>query len=244
MAKRAQAGNDGDVQVLAPTEPIASPEEDMERVRQIIMGRSDSRAPEMEHLREIVGTQILREIIFGTHMEDYERRFADLRRETERALADLRTMQDNVNEFEKTQVKRVDTLEQETRRSDEELRREVERLRAQENLLQQVVTRVQQEETLSKSLSDNISELRENLTQQERDQGTLRTTVFEHRDQQDRNLDGLKRELRQAENDLRAELRRLADHLGDQKTDRKDLSAMFMEIATRLETGSPTPGRR
>ena len=49
-------------------------------------------------------------------------------------------------------------------------------------------------------------------------------------------------EVRQAEDGLTTELRRVADRLDDQKTDRKALAAMLMEMATRLETGSSVAG--
>lgn len=37
---------------------------------------------------------------------------------------------------------------------------------------------------------------------------------------------------------MRAELRRIADRLDYQKTDRKALASMLIELAARLETGS------
>ncbi len=41
---------------------------------------------------------------------------------------------------------------------------------------------------------------------------------------------------------MRNELRRVATRLSDQKTDRKALATMLMEVATRLETGSSVTG--
>ena len=220
-----------------PAPAAAAPDKELDQVREIILGpdtvRQRLRKPEVDRLREI---------IFGAQMEEYERRFADLHREMERLVGDLRQVQDGVSEFEQAQTKRLESLEREMRRATDELRREVDRLRAQEPLLQQILTQARQQEMMSQTLSDQIGELRKIVTQQGSDLTALRNTVGEHRDQRERKLDALKRELRGAEDSLRAELRRVADRLDDQKTDRKALAAMLMEIATRLETGSSMTG--
>ncbi len=220
-----------------PPAPATMPDKELDQVREIILGpdtvRQRLRKPEVDRLREI---------IFGAQMEEYERRFADLHREMERLVGDLRQVQDGVGEFEQAQTKRLEALEREMRRATDELRREVDRLRAQEPLLQQILTQARQQEMMSQTLSDQIGELRKIVTQQGSDLTALRNTVSEHRDQRERKLDALKRELRGAEDSLRAELRRVADRLDDQKTDRKALAAMLMEIATRLETGSSMTG--
>ena len=220
-----------------PAPAAAMPDKELDQVREIILGpdtvRQRLRKPEVDRLREI---------IFGAQMEEYERRFADLHREMERLVGDLRQVQDGVSEFEQAQTKRLESLEREMRRATDELRREVDRLRAQEPLLQQILTQARQQEMMSQTLSDQIGELRKIVTQQGSDLTALRNTVGEHRDQRERKLDALKRELRGAEDSLRAELRRVADRLDDQKTDRKALAAMLMEIATRLETGSSMTG--
>ena len=79
-------------------------------------------------------------------------------------------------------------------------------------------------------------------TQQESEIRTLKIRLGENREQYERRLDTLRREVRQAEDTLRAELRRVTNRLGAQKTDRKALAAMLMEVATRLETGSSVTG--
>ncbi len=214
-----------------------TPQEELSRVRELILG------PDIvqQKLRGAEADRV-REIIFGGQMQEYERRFTDLRREMERVLTDLRQMQDGISEFEKVQTKRIETLERETRQTDDELRREVDRLRSQDAMLQQLLTQVRQQEMLGQSVQGNTIELRKTVSQQEQDLRTLRTTIGEHRDQRERKLDDLKREVRQAENGLLAELRRVTDRLDDQKTDRKALASMLMEIATRLETGSNVTG--
>jgi len=175
-------------------------------------------------------------------MEEYERRFADVRREMERILTDLRVVQDSVAEFEKSQTKRVEALERDMRRAHDELRRDVDRLGSRETALQQLVTRAQQQDLHSQSTQEMLQELHTAQQQHENEVRILKSSLGENRDQQERRLDILKREVRQAEDELRAELRRVTDRLGDQKTDRKALAAMLMEVATRLETGSSVTG--
>jgi chromosome segregation ATPase len=220
-----------------PAVPGKPPEQELERVREIILG------PDRVHQR-LPGAEVdrLRQVIFGAQMEEYDRRFSDLSREMDRMLTDMRLVQDSVSEFEKTQTKRIEGLEREMRRNHDEVRRELDRLSAREAMVQQLLTRTQQQELFSRGVSDRVSEVRDAFAQQERELSSFKGSVSEHRDQQERKLEALKREVRQAEDGLRAELRRVADRLGDQKTDRKALAAMLMEIATRLETGSSVTG--
>jgi len=221
----------------SPQPATAASNGELERVRDIILGPDRTRT-------RMQGAEVdrLRQVIFGAQMEEYERRFADVRRETERILTDLRVVQDSVSEFEKNQSKRVEALEREMRRTNDELRREIDRLGGREAVLQQMLTSTQQQEIHSKSVAENIHELSTTQSQHESEVRALKSAIGENRDQQERKLDTLKREVRQAEDDLRAELRRVTDRLGDQKTDRKALAAMLMEVATRLETGSSVTG--
>ena len=175
-------------------------------------------------------------------MQEYDRQFADFQRDMERILTDLRQMQESISEFEKAQIKRLENLERETRQTDSELRREVDRLRGQEATVQQLLTQVRNQEMLSQTIQDDANELHKAIGQQEHELRSLKATVAEHRDQRERKFDDLKREVRQTGDDFLAELRRVTDRLADQKTDRKALSSMLMEIATRLETGSSVTG--
>lgn len=215
----------------------ADSQNELNRVRELIVG------PDIlqQRLRGAEADRI-REIIFGGQMQEYERRFTDLQREMERVLTDLRQVQDGMSEFEKNQTKRIETLERETRQTDDELRREVDRLRSQEATLQQLLTQVRQQEMLTQGAQESTIELRKAVSQQEQDLRALRTTVNENRDQRERKIDAVKREVRQGEDELLAELRRVTDRLDKQKTDRKALAGMLMEIATRLETGSSVSG--
>ena len=212
-------------------------QQELARVREIIMGpeRATVRARKAEIDR-------LRDAILGTQMEEYERRFTDLQRDVERLFSDFRQVQDSISEFEKSQTKRIEALERDTRRANDELGREVDRLRTQSPAVQQLLTQTRQQQMTTQGLTDETNELRKTVAQQDQDLRSLRVTVNQYRDQHERSLDTIKREVRQAEDQLRAEVRRVADRLDDQKTDPKALAAMLMEMATRLETGSTVPG--
>ncbi|PMP73524.1 MAG: hypothetical protein C0184_16040, partial [Chloroflexus aggregans] len=127
--------------------------EELERVRQIILG-TGTRQPRQAEVDR------LRDIIFGPQMEEYARAFSDIRRQIEHLTNDVRQLQDRLAEVEKAMVRRFDTLDNETRRINDELRREVERARAREALLQQVSAQLRQHEAALNGLSDGVSELR------------------------------------------------------------------------------------
>lgn len=84
---------------------------ELERVREIIFGPDTLKQrflkPETDRLRDI---------LFGTHMEEYERQFSDNQRDIERLTADLRHVQDGIADFEKSQMRRLESLEREIRK--------------------------------------------------------------------------------------------------------------------------------
>ncbi|WP_448336789.1 hypothetical protein [Chloroflexus aurantiacus] len=209
--------------------------EELERVRQIILG-SNARQPRQAEVDR------LREIIFGPQMEEYARMFSDLRRQLEHLTEDVRQLQDRLGEVEKSVQRRFDALEVETRRLNDELRREIERQRARESLLQQVVAQTRQHEAAITGLGDGVSELRRVQSHHDLEIRSGRAGLAETRDLLEQRTQALRREIRSTEDALRTELRRIADRLDNQKTDRKALASMLIEIATRLETGSTVAG--
>ncbi|WP_298815846.1 hypothetical protein [Chloroflexus sp.] len=216
---------------------VNSPDEaeELERVRQIILG-TGSRQPRQAEVDR------LRDIIFGPQMEEYARSFSDVRRMIEHLNEDVRQLQDRLGEVEKAMLRRFDALEVETRRLNDELRREIERARARESLLQQVSAQVRQHEAALNGLGDGVSELRRAQGHHDLEIRSGRAGLAEVRDLLEQRAQALRREIRSAEDALRTELRRIADRLENQKTDRKALASMLMEIATRLETGSTVAG--
>lgn len=218
--------------------PVEATQDDLRRVREIIMGGPD---PARQPIRE-AEVDRLRSILFGSKMEEYERRFTDLRREIDRVLNDLEQARNAMEESRASQQERVDNVERDLLKSLEELGREVDRVRSQAPVLQQLVPQVRQLQTMINRMNEEVNDLRSALTRENQDLRTVRSTVEQYRDQYERNLDTLKREKRQAEDELKEELRRVADRLADQKTDRKLLASIFLELATRLETGYAAVG--
>lgn len=213
-------------------------QDELERVREIIMGGPERMRQPMREAE----AERLRDILFGTKMEEYERRFTDLRREIDRVLNDLRQARDAMEEFREAQRERIDAVERELRQSHEDLTREVERVRGQGPILQQLIPQTRQLQLLVNGINQEVGDLRGSLVRENQDLRALRSTIEQYRDQYERSLDTLKREKRQAEDELKEELRRVADRLDDQKTDRKVLAAILIELATRLETGYNATG--
>lgn len=212
-------------------------QEDLDRVREIILGPDQSRSR-----IQPAEADRLRQIIFGAQIEEYERRFSDLLREQERITSDLRQMQDRFAEFEKNFLRRFDTIEMESRRQGDELRREQERQRSRDTQSQQLLTQVRQQEDSLTGIAAGILTIKRVQSTHETDLRTSKTELIDVRDQIEQRTQSLRREIRTAEDAIRAELRRIADRLEDQKTDRRALASMLTEIATRLETGNTVTG--
>lgn len=215
----------------------ASPD-DLDRIREIIMGGPEQiRQP----LRK-AETERLRDILFGSQMEEYERRFADLRREIDRVLNDWERAREAMDESREAQRERLDGFEREWRASHQALNHELDKVRTQGPVLQNLVPQMRQLQVLINGFGRELSDIRGSLTRENQELRALRSTVEQYRDQQERNLDTLKREKRLAEDELKDELRRVADRLGEEKTDRKVLAAILVELASRLETGYDPSG--
>jgi chromosome segregation ATPase len=214
-----------------------APQADLKRVREIIFGTDSER----ERFRGAEADR-LREILFGAQIEEYERRFGDMRRELERSNADLRQAGERLSEIEKTAARRIDALELNVRKMNDELRHEAERQRSRDALLQQLASQVRQHDETIAGLNDALRDMHKAQVGQDSELRSVRSEMIDARDQYEQRSHGLRREIRQAEDTLRDELRRIADRLEYQKTDRKALASMLIEIATRLETGHTVTG--
>jgi chromosome segregation ATPase len=221
----------------AREEPAAQTHEELERVREIILGPD----PMRQRLRK-AETDRLRDILFGAQIEDYERRFTDVRREVERTRSELTETRERLTEVEKSVARRFELLEMEFRRLAEELRRESERGRSRDALLQQLATQVRAHEETLVGATEGVLDLRRSHALHEADIRAGKSAQIEIRDQLEQRTHTLRREVRQSEETVRGELRRIADRLENQKTDRKALASMLLEIATRLETGNSVTG--
>lgn len=207
-------------------------QEDLERVRQIILGPD----PLRQRLRQ-AEVDRLREILFGAQIEEYERRFTDLHREVQRISADLDETRERLTDLEKTMARRMEMLELDTRKLVDDFRRESDRQRNRDTLMQQIATQVRQHEDQLKASGETVLDVRKVQTAHESELRSLRAGMIDVRDQIEQRAQALCREIRRTEDDVRAELRRVADRLEYQKTDRKALASMLIELAARLETG-------
>lgn len=180
----------------------------------------------------------LREIIFGPHIEDYDRRFTVLRRDIDRMLSELRALQDQSATSDKGHTRRIEALEAGVQSLRDELNRENERQRIHESAIRKILTQVRQQELALQNFSKQFSESGKSLANLESDLRALNSALGEQRAAHDRAQQDLRREMRQVDDDLRNDIRQFIDRLDYQKTDRKALAAMLIEVATRLETGS------
>jgi DNA repair exonuclease SbcCD ATPase subunit len=213
------------------------PAEEIDRVRELILGpdRLNGRLQQAEVDR-------LRTIIFGAQMEEYNRHFADLRHNMERAQRDIHGLQERLLTMEQAHLRRLDALEQDLRRTSDDLRRALERQRGRDEQIHGLQAQLQQQDLARQSLTIQAADL---LTAQERqatETRALQTLVSDYRDGAERLTQSLRRELRQTDDTLRMEFRRIADRLEHQKTDRKALAAMLTEVAARLESGDSMTG--
>lgn len=215
----------------------ADVQEDLDRVRQIILGPD----PLKQRLQN-AEVDRLRNILFGAQMEEYERRFHDMRREIERMGSDIGETRERMGELEKALSRRMETFELDMRKLTDELRRESERQRRNEAVMQQLATQSRQHDETLKATGDSILDVRKAHATQETELRAAKTSIIDTRDQLEQRAQALRRELRATEDEVRAELRRVADRLEFQKADRKALASMLIEVAARLETGNTITG--
>lgn len=221
-----------------PSAPADGPyQEDLDRVREIILGpdatRQRFRGAEADRLREI---------LFGAQIESYEQRFADMQRELERLNSDLREAHERMIEVDKGAARRIEALELSLRKLTDEQRHEAERQRSRDALVQQLIIQVRQHEETIVGIGEGLLDLRKAHQSSETELRASKAEIRDARDQIEQRAQVARRDLRTTEDGLRAELRRVADRLDHQKTDRKALASMLIEIATRLETGNSVTG--
>jgi hypothetical protein len=162
----------------------------------------------------------IRDILFGGQMRDYERRFSRLEERLVKESADLR---DDTR-------RRFDALETFIK---QELEALGERLQTEQR------TRDESVQDLSRALKDTGQGLERKLAQF--DEQTTRN----HRDLRQQILDqskSLSEEMRQKRDELTALIEREVAALGNDKTDRAALAALFSEVALRLTNEFKIPG--
>jgi gas vesicle protein len=162
----------------------------------------------------------IREILFGVQMRDYEKRFSRLE---ERLLKESSDLRDDTR-------KRFDSLEAFVRSEFEALS---ERLLAEQRDRGEAVQNVSRElQDTGKTLERKLAQFDEQTARAQRE---LRQQILD----QSKTLSD---EIRQKADELSALLDRQVAELGNAKTDRAALSALFSEVALRLNNEFRIPG--
>jgi len=163
--------------------------------------------------REGANVDKIRDILFGSQMRDYEKRFARLEERFAKASETLR------EDFKK----RVDALEAYVGQELESLGHRLKTEKAERAEEVKELTRETRE--TSKSLEKKLSHLEERLAEA---QGDLRARILEQ-------SKSLSAELHHAQEKMEAALEKEAAILRNEKTDRAMLADLFSEFSLRLK---------
>jgi DNA repair exonuclease SbcCD ATPase subunit len=162
----------------------------------------------------------IREILFGGQMRDYDKRFNRLEERFLKESAELR-------EDSRRRVEALETF------VNKEFAALINRLQAEQQSRESSV------QTMSRELNEAIKTLDAKLTQfynqSTETQHDLRQQLLE----QSKNLN---EEIRRKHDDVSATLERELAELNHEKTDRASLSALFTEVALRLNNDFKIPG--
>lgn len=177
-------------------------------------------APALNELPTGGNIDKIRDIIFGSQMRDYEKRFARLE---ERLLKEASDLRDDVK-------RRFEQLEGYTRRELDALAEQLKAEQAERGAADEALTRELRD--LSRSTDRRVAQLDEQASKSARD---LRQQMLDQARQ-------LSDEIRQKFDELAATLDREAGELRSDKTDRAALAALFTEMAMRLTGELTLPG--
>jgi uncharacterized phage infection (PIP) family protein YhgE len=162
----------------------------------------------------------IREILFGSHVREYESRFARLEERLTDELADLR----------ETARKRLEALETYARSEFESVQAHLKGERENRtNALRQIARDLSE---LGDALTAKINELDERNSQADR-QSRLELLQLSK---------NVSEELRSKQDEMGALLDRRVQELRNVKMDRAGLATLFMELATRLNGEFQVPG--
>jgi DNA repair exonuclease SbcCD ATPase subunit len=164
-------------------------------------------------VREGANVDKIRDILFGSNMREYEKRFARLE---ERLTKSSDALRDDLK-------KRFDTLESYVREEmdSNNLRLKAEKVERNEGLKE--LTRETRDS--AKSLEKKLSQLEEQLSSTQAD---LRARILEQ-------SKSLSNQIQKLKDELEAALEREAETLREDKTDRAMLADLFTEMSLRLK---------
>jgi len=162
----------------------------------------------------------IREILFGGNMRDYDKRFARLDERLAKESSDLRS-----------ETKRLfDSLETFVKKEFEALSN---RLESEQKLRHESVQDVSQElRYTAKALDAKLAQFDSQTTQAQRE---LREQLLDQ-------SKSLSEEIRLKHDEVLSVLERQVKELNHEKTDRASLSALFTEVALRLNNDFKVPG--
>jgi DNA repair exonuclease SbcCD ATPase subunit len=178
-----------------------------------IPSTSGKEAPEGANVDKI------RDILFGSQMRDYEKRFSRLEENIAKALDTLR----------EDMAKRFDTLSGFVRQEVESLSQRIKNEKAE---------RIDGLKDLSREMKEGVKLIEKKLGQIEEQmsdgQSELRAKLLEHAKSNSAEIDKLRREMASA-------LNREVETLRDEKTDRAGLADLFAEFSLRLKNKLELP---
>jgi DNA repair exonuclease SbcCD ATPase subunit len=161
----------------------------------------------------------IRDILFGSQMRDYEKRFVRLEDTVTKALETLR----------EDMTKRLDTLSSYMK---EEVDSLGQRIKAEKSERSEVVKEISREiKDGSKIVEKKLSQLEEQISDEHTE---LRAKMLEHSKSVSAEIDKLRR-------DTTAALTREVEALRDEKTDREGLADLFSEFSLRLKNKFELP---
>lgn len=176
----------------------------------------------------------IRDILLGPHIREYDQRFQQTARDLDRLRMDIEKLTEQLHEQAESQARSLD--------------QQVQRL--QSNLASQEQQGIERAAEESSHVNARLTELGGRLDAQSASQSERLKQEAERLDRSIASLDSsaskklqsLQKEMRQSDDDLRKELRDLVDRLTDEKTDRRSLGQMLVEIGSQLSTGGAAVG--
>jgi DNA repair exonuclease SbcCD ATPase subunit len=172
-------------------------------------------------MKEGANVDKIRDILFGSNMREYEKRFARLE---ERLTKSSDALRDDLK-------KRFDTLESYVR---EEMDSNNQRLKLEKTERTESLKELTREtRDSSKSLEKKLSQLEEQLTSAQSD---LRTRILDQ-------SKSLSNQIQKVKDEIEAALENEAETLRNDKTDRAQLADLFAELSLRLKDELELPGK-
>jgi uncharacterized protein YaaN involved in tellurite resistance len=205
-----------------PKKPVKSPKSKPKQGgRKAMSANNEEKIPVNGELREGANVDKIRDILFGSQMRDYDKRFTRLEERLAKAADALR---DDLK-------KRFDSLESFVQQEVESLHQRLKTEKSERVDTLKELTRETRES--AKSLDNRLSQVDDHLTTA---QGDLRTRILDQ-------SKSLLNEIQKAHSEMESSLEREAESLRNEKTDRATLADLLTEMALRLKDELELPGK-